>query len=36
MATQGSIMTAALPFGYGLSVLVVHFLPLQKCKSPTV
>ena len=36
VATQGSIMTAALPFGCGLSALLVHFLTLQKRKSPTV
>ena len=24
MATQGSIMTAALPFGYGLTALLLH------------
>ena len=35
-ATRGSIMTAALPFGCGLSVLLVHFHTLQKRKSPTV
>lgn len=34
MATQGSIMTAALPFGCSLSALLVHFLTLQKRKSP--
>jgi hypothetical protein len=33
-ATRGSIMTAALPFDYGLSVLLVHFLTLQKRKNP--
>lgn len=35
-ATRGSIMTAAVPFDCGLSVLPVHFLTLQKRKSPTV
>lgn len=35
-ATRGSIMTAALSFDCGLSVLPVHFLTLQKRKSPTV
>lgn len=34
-ATRGSIMTAALPDGCGLSVLPVHFLTLQKRKNPT-
>lgn len=34
-ATRGSITTAALPNGCGLSVLLVHFLTLQKRKSPT-
>lgn len=33
--TRGSIMTAALPFGCGLSVLLVHILTLQKRKSPS-
>lgn len=35
-ATRGSIMTAALPFDCGLSVLPVHFLTLQKRKNPAV
>lgn len=35
-ATRGSIMTAALPFGCGLSVLLSHVLTLQKRQSPTV
>lgn len=33
-ATRGSIMTAALPNGCGLSVLLVHFHALQKRKNP--
>lgn len=35
-ATRGSIMTAALPFGCGLSVWLSYILALQKRQSPTV
>lgn len=34
-ATRGSIMTAALPFGCGLSVWLSHTLTLQKRQSTT-
>lgn len=34
-ATRGSIMTAAVPFGCGLSVWLSHIMALQKRQSPT-
>ncbi|OAT52145.1 hypothetical protein M989_02682 [Kluyvera georgiana ATCC 51603] len=36
MATQGSIMTAALPFGCGLCVYWCIFLPSRNAKSPAI
>lgn len=34
-ATRGSIMTAALPFGYGLSALLIHLVsPNNKKNRP--